>query len=413
MVAYPSTNNSGEDVTSLLLTGSGLSSADEIEINNNAIRVCWPNKTESCSDAPLIARVTVDGQNIQLDGLKVSELHGPVAVKVALGALESDAKQVTISGVQPETPFVGAVAFVVAISLLIWLMVSGLRQHAIDGQAYGLITAFMLDPDTDTYSLAKFQFYIWTAAAVLAYAYVALSRSLVQGNLEFIDVPGTLPGILFISAGTFGISTGVTAAKGSKGAGQIQPSWSDLLTVGGVVVPERVQFVVWTIVSVAAFLALTLFIDPASITNLPAVPKNFLYLQGISAGGYLAGKIARNQGPVISSATGSAANPMLIDILGQGLSIRPGIRIDDRKIVYAMSGETVAAQVGTLETVSYDDHSLDKSFATQLRLRITDANTVQRLTQQPQAGQPAPEHTLSVTNPDGQTAVWRLTITQN
>jgi len=408
-------------VVSVALRGSNLKAHDDIEINNNAIQVCWKPEDGTCSGRQVVAEAAADGHTIQLDGLKVSELHGSLSVTVVRGEQHSEPKPLTISVVDNSTPLFWAFVFVLAVAVVIWLMVNGLKRRAIGGRPYGLITAFMLDPETDTYSLSKFQFYIWTVAAVLAYAYVALSRGLVQGKLEFVDVPGTLPGILVISAGTFGIATGVTAAKGPKGAGQIQPSWSDLLTVGGVVVPERVQFVVWTIVAVAAFLAFTLWTDPGSVTAMANVPKNFLYLQGISGAGYLAGKIARSQGPVIWSATGSVKPAtgsdkatITIDIIGEGLSVQPGIQIDDKKIVY---GQGVAGTVGFLETVSDGNDQLDKSFASHLKLTITDAKKIQELTpQQPQTPPQQPQmpqtkHTISVTNPDGQNAIHVLTIT--
>ena len=83
-----------------------------------------------------------------------------------------------------------------------------------------VISALMLDPETDTYSLLKFQFYLWTFAVVLGYSYLSLVRSLIQGAFEFSDVPTDLPGILIVSVGTAVISTGVTSAVGSKGAGR-------------------------------------------------------------------------------------------------------------------------------------------------------------------------------------------------
>lgn len=99
-----------------------------------------------------------------------------------------------------------------------------------------VISALMLDPETDTYSLSKFQFYLWTFAVVLGYSYLSLVRSLIQGTFEFSDVPTDLPGILIVSVGTAVISTGVTSAVGSKGAGRVQPGWADLLTSGEVVI---------------------------------------------------------------------------------------------------------------------------------------------------------------------------------
>src|SRR5439155_7622880 len=116
---------------------------------------------------------------------------------------------------------------------------------------------------------------------------------------EFAPIPEGLPGILAVSGGTAALAAGINNVRGPKGAGEEQPSFADLITTGGVVVAERFQFLVWTVLGALAFLFLVVFSDPATIQDLPKVPDGFLYLMGVSSAGYLGGKLARKPGPVI------------------------------------------------------------------------------------------------------------------
>ena len=113
------------------------------------------------------------------------------------------------------------------------------------------------------------------------------------------DVPSSFSGILAISTGTTLAAAGATAARGSKGSGPITPSAADFITIGGQVVPERFQFFVWTLVACLGFLALLVSQNPATIVGFPNFPDSLLYVMGVSAGGYLGGKLVRAAGPVI------------------------------------------------------------------------------------------------------------------
>lgn len=175
------------------------------------------------------------------------------------------------------------------------------KSYRIAGSDYRFRMLF-LDPETDTYSLSKFQFYAWTVAALFGYAYLFISRVHVQSG-SWPDVPVTLPGIIVVAAGTAVVSQIVTSAKGSKGAGEEKPSIADFITSGGVVAADRLQMFLWTILGVAAFFYAVLQKAPGSITELPAVPERLLVLMGISSAGYLGGKMARKPGPVINEIT--------------------------------------------------------------------------------------------------------------
>jgi hypothetical protein len=56
---------------------------------------------------------------------------------------------------------------------------------------------------------------------------------------------------------------------------------------------DRFQFFVWTLVGFLGFLLLVLLADPSTLKELPDVPQGFIYLMGISAAGYLDGKVVR------------------------------------------------------------------------------------------------------------------------
>jgi hypothetical protein len=282
------------------------------------------------------------------------------------------------------------------------------------------LTALFLDRETATYSLSKFQFYIWTAASVMAYFYLAASRAYVQGVWTFIAIPDNLPGIVFISATTGALAVVATNSRGPKGAGDMHPSLADFVSSGGVVAVERVQFFIWTIIGALVFLWLSLVQTPVDILELPKIPESFLQLMGISSLGYLSGKFARKAGPIINDVSvklgtfvpdkkeGDAAAPesrgaTIITIRGRILS--PDA---DFKITYETKDKTTPAK-----EVALTDH-----FAP-LKTKIIDTDdqtsgqnkTAKKL--ELTIDQPALEWLdgatmLLISNPDGQTASWGL-----
>ncbi len=196
-----------------------------------------------------------------------------------------------------------------AVALVVFLA-HFVRKYRVGNTKYGMFRILFLDPETNTYSLSKYQFYMWTGAALFAYAYFALSRVFVQEQL-LPDVPSSLPAIIGIGAGTAIGSQLVTSIRGPKGGGSEMPSLGDFVTTGGVAAADRVQMFVWTTFGVFAFCLATLRAAPWEITGLPQVGTGLMYLMGLSSVGYLGGKLARKPGPVLSE-----------------ISISPG-RLDD------------------------------------------------------------------------------------
>jgi len=270
----------------------------------------------------------------------------------------------------------------------------GLVENSI--QRFGV---FLLDRNTDTYSLSALQFYLWTFVAVFAYSYLTISRILCQGVLELADIPENLPGILAVSAGAAVFSVGITSQKGPKGAGDVHPSLRDLISTGGVVQPERVQMLCWTFVAVGSFLLSVLRSDPTNVSTLPGIPERLLFLTGVSAAGYLGGKLARSAGPVIDEIRASLnkADPSKIelDVLGRGLDVGASFEIDgtplDSTYIGSKPGEVPQAIVPPGATDS----------AAQLHLKL--------LTRAP-TWTPGAKLKLTIVNRDGQRATWPFEV---
>jgi hypothetical protein len=212
---------------------------------------------------------------------------------------------VAFSAVGYSTPrWTALIVTVVLLGIVVLLLRAGGRTSLPNGTPIGLLQAAFLDSDTSTYSLSKLQFYIWSFAIISGYLYLTIARSMVQGHLELADVPSNLPMLLAISVGTSVAAVGVSSLAGGKGAGNFHPSMSDFITSGGVVAPERLQHLLWSIVGAGGFLFFSYAISPATITSLPPLPDGFVSLMGVSAAGYIAGKIARGPGPNVRSVMG-------------------------------------------------------------------------------------------------------------
>jgi hypothetical protein len=291
---------------------------------------------------------------------------------------------------------VALVIFALLVLLVFLLLLSGKAlAQKMSGKSY-FLSALFLDVPTNTYSLSKCQFYAWTAAAVLGYVYLAISKSYVQGSSVFPDIPSGLPGILIASVGTLVISTGITSAKGDKGAGNPGPNLSDFIASGGVVAADRLQFVIWTIIGIATFLSIVMQSDPSSINDLPAIPPGFLQLMGISSAGYLAGKLVRKAGPTINAITVSGTpDKMTFQLTGSGLSRSALFNIDDQPI-YPDTIVGPDGQPGLPEIVQKDPTISDPDYARILKVTVVKA---------PTAWLGGPHH-FTITNPDAQRATW-------
>lgn len=309
-----------------------------------------------------------------------ADYYGRVRLLVRVGDSESEPAAATLAGVSRTTPLWVSLAIVAALALgLYWLIARGVSSYRIDGATYGLFAVLFLDKETDTYSLSKLQLDLWTAAAVFCSLHDPVAY-------RAANVPENLPGIILVSAGTAAAARGITAARGPKGAGDVRSSFADFVTAGGVVMAERFQFLVWTVLGVAALLFVTVVSDPATIQELRKVPEGFLYLMGVSTAGYLGGKLARKPGRILDSVVAHLGS-VVIDIKGRNLSHDATIQIDGQDVLFrlrpspaglaagvatALATENQLVLAGDLEVRQRDPAAAQPDFATGMRLTIPD-----------------------------------------
>jgi hypothetical protein len=421
LVSYPERRNqqgqNQPEVYGFDVVGEGFSRRpldNGLLVNKSEIKVCWEDapRFEECKrgeaqresantseqpqpppsqrqpDQTYVTGKVVNAQQLHFEWNVPERYRGGVELAVRVGQSYSDPFNVTLSRVAALFPKLVSVGVVLALfGIILWALNRGFRK-VIAGKKYSILSALFLDTETDTYSLSRLQFFIWTAVAILAYLYLLLSRSLVQGQLEFVDVPSGLPAIVLVSAGTTVVAQAITNTKGPKGAGEVHPSLTDLVSTGGVIVPERFQFFVWTIIGAAVFVFLVFLHDPGIIKDLPQVPTGFLALMGVSSAGYLGGKAARSAGPIIDEIVARLSS-LELAIKGRVLSKDASFRINDDDVDSDMIEHLMP------EIVEPDEQGPPNT-AKLLRVRI--------LTPKPEWLKDGAK--LTVINPDGQKAAW-------
>ncbi len=342
------------------------------------------------------------GHRIRLVGLSNALKNGPVGIHVSAGdAPWSNVLNVTTVPRSISVIRLFAFGVLVVLISLTYLLAKRAAQTQTPGSGLTPLSVLLLDPETDTYSLSKFQVLVWTGTFIFTYVYLALCRTFVQWTFDWPPVPKNMPELLGISAGAGVVAAGISSLKGAKGAGGIRPSAADFITTGGIVAGERLQFFIWTLIGALTFLYIVLRINPATLQELPTIPDTFLYLMGFSSAAYLGGKLARKPGPVVKNisvqqvtdlSAGDAEMSILLE--GENLAQNATFRID---------GELIRA--GQLTVRKKVPEQSQDGFCTKLEVVIRQA-----------AKYAEGEHTLTLVNPDGQSAdvsfpVSPLTIT--
>jgi len=314
MPAIPGVSRAKSRAANLVLRGRGfqVQNPQDNILYINSVRQsftvgdCPASGDEGAVPHAIVAQV-VNDQEIDLCRVIVPD-SGEFRVQVAVGDQISEPQIFRVYAYGKISVALMAALIALMLALLPLLLLSRVKEsYTISRQEYKLRLLF-LDPQTDTYSLSKLQFYLWTNAALFGYAYLFISRVLVQHGI-WPDIPPNLPAVIAIAAGTSVSSQLITSSKGSKGAGALYPGFADFITSGGVVAPDRLQMLLWTLFGVGAFIVSTLGQAPAMIQNLPTVPDHLLYMMGLSSAGYLGGKLARKAGPIVNEISVSPADP--------------------------------------------------------------------------------------------------------
>jgi len=342
----------------------------------------WADNQKDCDSQPKEKKPCLwydlqDPDKLHVVGYVGEAYQGPLNFKVQVGDVQSAVeKPLVLARLSPAgIRFWSIIIFGILAYIIYWLVSTGLRANAVDsvigGQRYSPLESFVLDKETDTYSLSKFQLLLFAGTFVFGYVYVFLCGWLVQWNFVLPDVPASFSGILGMSAGTTVIAAGATSSRGSKGAGGVRPSVADFITTGGQVVPERFQYFVWTLIACFGFIALLLSQDPATLTSFPNIPQGLLYVMGVSAGGYLAGKVVRPAGPVIRNIAWSNDQKLLV-VQGDNLSNEADYFVDSKKLpIVVTDPNNPAGDTKKLITSTPEEQASDRTFCSELRITIS------------------------------------------
>lgn len=315
------------------VTGDGFVPGITSVITDSGDLLAGPGKCDKDTTGPC---VNVENAHVlhALNVRRYRESAGPLEVAVRVGdarlgeVRSDDTKKLVLSRIPRGAIFGAAVILWILLAIAVIWTVSAVSGKRIGGKRYGIFSSFVLDNQTNTYSLSKLQLLLWSAVSVLAYIYLFLCQLLVQWKWEFPDVPEGLPVLLGISGGAAVTAAAVQNTRGAKGSGPVHPGPADFISSGGVVIAERFQFFVWTIVGVLGFIGLLLAADPAAISQLPKIPDQFLGLMGISALAYLGGKTVRPPGPVVRTVSVSKNGQFKIIIDGENLEKDAKFRLD-------------------------------------------------------------------------------------
>jgi hypothetical protein len=295
-----------KDTVRLSLRGTGFlldnPNDNRILLNRRPIDVKWDGCTAPVQTGvpdPGVHGQVIDSYRIDLCYVGVPP-GDTLSFEVAQGALLTQAATFHYYRLTELPVALASAGIALSLAILVLVLVRVFKKaQPQSGPPYNVLKILFLDTETNTYSLSKFQFYCWTTAALFGYSYLVISKMLVQRQ-SWPEIPGGLPAIVGIGAGTSVGSMLITGMRGPKGGGPEEPSLGDLVTTGGAAAPERVQMLVWTILGVAAFCYAVLQHTPGAIKELDPVPSGLMYMMGLSAAGYLSGKLVRKSGPVIN-----------------------------------------------------------------------------------------------------------------
>jgi hypothetical protein len=154
----------------------------------------------------------------------------------------------------------------------------------------------------------------------------------------------------------------VTRSRGAMGSGEAHPHLADLVSSGGVLAPDRAQFLTWTVVGCVGYVVMVLQVAPEGLKALPEVPPSLLTVMGLSASVYIGGKAVRLPGPVLNDvkttltpAAAPAGARLTISVKGQNIHKDAVITLDgsplqvERKPGPAGAGAVDAALVSGMD----------------------------------------------------------------
>jgi len=154
---------------------------------------------------------------------------------------------------------------------------------------WNILPNILLDVETNTYSLSRFQAFAWTIVLLGSYFYIAICTGLILRDGIIPDFNPSLIGLMSISY-TGLISSHFLGKKNPKNEITDQPpELSNLFSSGGIVDISRLQLLFFTLVAIGVYIY-NLAIDN-TLNGLPDIPPTLHGLLLTSQGSYIGGKL--------------------------------------------------------------------------------------------------------------------------
>lgn len=176
---------------------------------------------------------------------------------------------------------------VILLSLITTLL--GLGIFALMLKKWNFLTYILIDKDTNTYSLSRFQAFVWTVVLTGSYFYIAIAFGILLQNGKIPDFNPSLIGLMSISYSGL-ITTNFLSRKKTKNEiSHHPPKLSDLFMENGIINITRFQLLVFTVISVIIYLYNLALCNV--LNGLPDIPATLHGLLISSQTGYIGGKI--------------------------------------------------------------------------------------------------------------------------
>ncbi|MBL0265987.1 MAG: IPT/TIG domain-containing protein [Leptospiraceae bacterium] len=175
------------------------------------------------------------------------------------------------------------------IALAIVVTVIGLAFISLLIGKWNFVPYVLLDKNTNTYSLSRFQAFTWTVVLTGSYFYIAIAFGILLQNGKIPEFNPSLVGLMSISYTGFIASHFLNKKNPKNAISDTPPALSDLFMENGVIDITRLQLLLFTVVAVVVYLY-NLYLNN-TLNGLPDIPATLHGLLVSSQTGYIGGKV--------------------------------------------------------------------------------------------------------------------------
>lgn len=175
------------------------------------------------------------------------------------------------------------------IALAIIVTVVGLAFISLLIGKWNFVPYVLLDKNTNTYSLSRFQAFTWTVVLTGSYFYIAIAFGILLQNGKIPEFNPSLVGLMSISYTGFIASHFLNKKNPKNAISDTPPALSDLFMENGVIDITRLQLLLFTVVAVVVYLY-NLYLNN-TLNGLPDIPATLHGLLVSSQTGYIGGKV--------------------------------------------------------------------------------------------------------------------------